>query len=347
MTAFDTRACRIKTVLETCLGPELCLLVALALSLTGVSVAQADVVLIDNCRLLDTRQQGQGPSLTGQTTRMVTVRGNCGIPAEATGIEYNATIVRPDAPGYVTLYPSDIALPTTASLNFWEGAVLGNGGVAKLDAKEPSLSVYLATSPPRRMADLVVDVTGYHVPSRADDVATRLMVLSARHFLQSSDYPTGATVSRWGPQGGDGTVTDRLTGLQWELKTDDGSIHDKDNTYTWSTGDPWDFDGTAKTAFLDVLNDVSGGGASCFAGHCDWRLPTVDELMTLIEPAYPDCGDRRSGCTRIPGGSARSFYWSSSEYHVLGIWGVYFQDGDYSTEPKTDTLAVRAVRSGS
>jgi len=29
---------------------------------------------------------------------------------------------------------------------------------------------------------------------------------------------------------GDGTVTDTRTGLMWEQKTDDGSIHDKDNS---------------------------------------------------------------------------------------------------------------------
>ncbi len=34
---------------------------------------------------------------------------------------------------------------------------------------------------------------------------------------------------------GDGAATDYDTGLQWEQKTDDGTVHDKDNTYTWST----------------------------------------------------------------------------------------------------------------
>src|SRR5262245_43844520 len=34
--------------------------------------------------------------------------------------------------------------------------------------------------------------------------------------------------SRW-VDNGDGTVTDRLTDLTWEQKTDDASIHDKDN----------------------------------------------------------------------------------------------------------------------
>src|ERR1051325_2383439 len=31
-----------------------------------------------------------------------------------------------------------------------------------------------------------------------------------------------------------GTVKDNLTGLQWEQKTDDGTVHDKDNGYAWS-----------------------------------------------------------------------------------------------------------------
>ncbi len=44
---------------------------------------------------------------------------------------------------------------------------------------------------------------------------------------------------------GDGTVTDRLTGLQWEQKKNDGSVHgektfrpvhDMDNLYSWSAG---------------------------------------------------------------------------------------------------------------
>ena len=35
------------------------------------------------------------------------------------------------------------------------------------------------------------------------------------------------------------TVFDHQTGLEWEKKTDDGGIHDKDNTYTWSLEGPF------------------------------------------------------------------------------------------------------------
>src|SRR5262249_10164421 len=49
-----------------------------------------------------------------------------------------------------------------------------------------------------------------------------------------------------------GTVTDFDTGLEWEQKTADGSVHDKGATFSWSAGGnhfnaP---DGTAFTGFL-------------------------------------------------------------------------------------------------
>jgi hypothetical protein len=75
------------------------------------------------------------------------------------------------------------------------------------------------------------------------------------------------------------TVLDNLTGLEWERKTDDGSIHDVGRRFTWSTtddGNEQDADGTVFTELLSTLN------ADCFASHCDWRLPTRAELPTIL-----------------------------------------------------------------
>src|SRR5262249_57053434 len=33
---------------------------------------------------------------------------------------------------------------------------------------------------------------------------------------------------------GDGTITDTKTGLMWEKQSDDGTLNDKDNVYTWA-----------------------------------------------------------------------------------------------------------------
>ena len=85
---------------------------------------------------------------------------------------------------------------------------------------------------------------------------------------------------------GDGTVSDKKTGLMWEKKTGNpggssnpGNVHDVNNFYTWS--ESGGRDGTVFTKFLGTLNSKTG----CFAHHRDWRLPSVDELKgTLLYP---------------------------------------------------------------
>ena len=140
---------------------------------------------------------------------------------------------------------------------------------------------------------------------------------------------------------GDGTFADRLTSLVWEKKTDDSSVHDKDNTYTWSTGSPWREDGTVFTTFLKTLND---GG---FGGSNGWRLPSIYELHTLVAPGYPNCSV--TPCTTVPGETGSSLYWSSSTNpsNPTYAWDVGFDYGyvNYFYKPNDDF--VRAVRSGS
>jgi len=112
------------------------------------------------------------------------------------------------------------------------------------------------------------------------------------------------------------TVFDHQTGLEWEKKTDDGGIHDKDNTYSWGTGPNWNPDGTAFTVFLAALNGgavlgVSANGVTssgpCYASHCDWRLPTVSELKSIV-----DCSYGAPCVAPIFGPTQSSVYWSSS-----------------------------------
>ena len=118
----------------------------------------------------------------------------------------------------------------------------------------------------------------------------------------------------------DGTVTDYDTGLQWEQKTDDSTVHDKDNSYTWtlSISQP---DGTAFTAFLGTLNngtsygyDVGSPTSGCFAGHCDWRLPAIAELKGIVDLTQGNCGGGAGPCIdqAVFGPTVANLYWSAS-----------------------------------
>jgi hypothetical protein len=150
---------------------------------------------------------------------------------------------------------------------------------------------------------------------------------------------------------GDGTVSDTHTGLMWEKKTDDSSIHDKDNLYSWTsimfTGTAPD--GTAFTTFLATLNNCTSSDGVAFsggfAGHCDWRLPTNAELQTIL---LAPCGGYPCINQTIFGPTQPGLYWSSITYQVsLVAWYVDFFDGSLAAASKGFDSYVRAVRGGS
>lgn len=155
-------------------------------------------------------------------------------------------------------------------------------------------------------------------------------------------YPTTSCAAPRLVDNGNGTITDNMTGLMWEKKTDDATVHDWDNLYELSTndGDITDSDGSAFTAFLSALN------SSCFAGHCDWRLPTRAELQSIqIEPCTSlsgPCIDPIFGLTQTD-----DRYWTSSTYQFEPnfAWQIGF-GGAPQFQSKVDITYVRAVRGG-
>lgn len=140
----------------------------------------------------------------------------------------------------------------------------------------------------------------------------------------------------------DGTITDTNTGLMWEKLSDDRTIHNWNNVYTWDN---------AFSAKIATLN------AGRFAGHRDWRLPNFKELQSIVNyelvPGPTVAAAFNTGCT--PGCTVTSCsctqpraYWSSSSYanNPPYAWVVGFSVGDDGEGYKASSNFVRAVRGG-
>jgi hypothetical protein len=135
---------------------------------------------------------------------------------------------------------------------------------------------------------------------------------------------------------GDGTVTDNVTGLMWEQKTNDGGPRDKAKTYTW------------KDALAYCENLLLGG-------HDDWRMPTPKELERLV-----DLGKSNPAIdTAYFPNTSNGLYWSGttcSGCHKHKAFATDFNDGRVyfgkkwikpTVPPQYEYWYVRAVRNAS
>ena len=112
-------------------------------------------------------------------------------------------------------------------------------------------------------------------------------------------------------------MTDRATGLTWE-----------------KSGSPESLAYKGAKAYVDGLN------RDRLAGHSDWRLPTVDELASLLEP------EEKNGDLYIDPifDEKQRWCWTSDQRASGGAWGVRFFLGNVSRCSLDYDYYVRAVR---
>lgn len=134
-------------------------------------------------------------------------------------------------------------------------------------------------------------------------------------------------------------VRDNHTGLVWEVKTDDGGIHDKDNTYRWGG---LGADSFGSTFYNDWNSLVNGANSEQLCGFSDWRVPYVNELIGIlsIDRTAPNIDE--SYFPNTPSGP----FWASSA-HAYGqqyAWTVYFDSGASGLGGRDSFRSVRLVR---
>ncbi|MGZ5427745.1 MAG: hypothetical protein ACXWFS_01930, partial [Thermoanaerobaculia bacterium] len=116
------------------------------------------------CRLVDTRNATGplgGPALgaSGSPDRAFTLTGTCGIPAGATAVSANLTVVSPAAGGFLAIYRGDGALSGTSTISFNAGTSRANNALLQL-ALDGSGTVKVNNSAAGAV-HLVLDVNGF------------------------------------------------------------------------------------------------------------------------------------------------------------------------------------------
>lgn len=158
-------------------------------------------------------------------------------------------------------------------------------------------------------------------------------------------------------------VRDNVTGLVWEVKTDDGAFQDKDYTYSWYSeevngGFEGDQTGANATCLLTSCNTsayVQAVNAQGLCGFYDWRLPNHHELFSLMHLGIAD--DVAIDEDYFPNTGAVSteplWYWTSvpsadgvNSDDAQNAWALDFDSGVDNFLNKSSAARVRLVRAG-
>ena len=86
--------------------------------------------------------------------------------------------------------------------------------------------------------------------------------------------------------------------------------------------------------YIDSLNSVG------FASYKDWRLPTLEQGMSLMEPEQKN----DMYIDTVFAKNQRWWIWTADKYDASLVWVADFNYGSCGSTPDIDNNYVRAVR---
>ena len=135
---------------------------------------------------------------------------------------------------------------------------------------------------------------------------------------------------------GNGTINDKKTGLMWKVASEGqtwsgGKVSGACEIFTWRKA-------------MKRVEAVNSGSVGDNCGYNDWRVPTVEELATIVEKAAygPSIN------LEIFPGTPSSYYWSSTAESNFSsdAQGVDFYGGGSKFYSKENNHFLRLVRLG-
>ena len=151
-------------------------------------------------------------------------------------------------------------------------------------------------------------------------------------------------------------VTDRTTGLVWEVKTNDLGLQDANNYYSWyNTNDILNLgfagqkdNGKCRGGIdCDTQSYVNAINKKGYCGYSDWRLPSRKDLQTLVQ-SHTDTTENVMIDTRFFPRASGDWYWSSDSdaENPKYAWYVLYFNGRAMKAEKSRAKRIRLVRGG-
>ena len=115
-------------------------------------------------------------------------------------------------------------------------------------------------------------------------------------------------------------------------------IKDEETWIDPKTNLEWQLEEPKKMTWEEALDFAE---KSEYSGFADWRLPTVDELESLLDRSRCEPALREE----VPFQDS-NYYWTSVNYacNARFAWGVGFHGGGVNYYPKYDEVYVRCLR---